>query len=101
MNLYAWIKRYEKKTGNKFNPFPSAQIEFDEVNGFCTWEKDGDILYVSDTCGNGRYWEKFLDQKAKELNCKSIKFATTRQPTIFTRKYGYKIVGYVLEKEVH
>jgi hypothetical protein len=100
MQLYDWLMLYERKTGHKFNPFLGAMIEFDEEKGFCTWKQDGKTLLAADVCGDGRHWDGFLQAKAKELGCTKIKFGTYRNPAAFTRKYGYKVVGYILVKEV-
>ena len=100
MNPTEWLNFYEKKLGHKFCPFPNSNFEFDEEKGFCFWEQDGETLMIGDTCGDGRYFFNLLNTKAKELGCTRLKFGTYRKPNAFTRKYGFKITGYILEKEV-
>jgi hypothetical protein len=101
MKLQEWIAFYEKKLGHKFKPFPNSIFEFNEEKGFCVWKQDGKTLMAGDVTGDGRFWDDFLQNKAKELGCKKIKFGTYRKkPTAFTRKYGYKVVGFLMEKGV-
>jgi len=99
-NLCEWIAFYEKKTGNKFDNFPNSNFEFNEEKGFCNWMVDGDTLYIGDTAGDGVFWDALMQSKAKEIGCKFIKFGTPRNPNTFIRKFKYKVVGFILEKDV-
>ncbi|MBP2644499.1 MAG: hypothetical protein H6Q67_2386 [Firmicutes bacterium] len=100
MTKKKWLQFYEAKLGHKFNPFPDSNFEFDEEKGFCIWKQDGDTIMAGDVTGDGRYWDNFLQEKTRELGCKKIKFGTYRKPFGFIRKYGYHIVGFIMEKEV-
>lgn len=100
-DLQEWIKFFEKKASCKYTPLPGSQLEFDELQGFCNWKQDNDIMYIGVTCGNGMYWNNFIQLKAKELGCKTLRFGTYRNPATFIRKFGYKVVGYILEKDVN
>jgi len=100
MTLDEWLEFYENKLGHKFNPFPDANFVFDAEKGFCVCKQDGDALLVGDVTGDGRYWDTFLQTMARELGCKRIKFGTYRKPGAFVRKFGYHIVGFIMEKEV-
>ena len=57
-------------------------------------------LFVWYAIGDGRKIDKHLYLLAKLLQCKEIEFITKRNPEAFTRKFGYKIKGYLLSKEV-
>jgi hypothetical protein len=103
--LSDWISHYERKTGETFRGWPHAELAFDAECGFCVSIQDGDILLIGEVCGNGRYWLRFLVQKARELGCTKVRFGTYRNPAAFTRKYGFEVTGFidgmhVLEKGV-
>lgn len=73
-----------------------------EVNdhGFCVWRTHKDKLILINVYGDGRYWDEWAEQKAKNMNKKSILFATKRNPEGFERKYKYKVTGYILERSI-
>lgn len=105
MTLYDWLKLYHKKTGEYPNGWPGSDFVFDEERGFCVSIQDGDVLIIGEVCGGGRFWLRWLNQKAKELGCSKLRFWTQRNPAAFARKYGFTLTGfvdghYVLEKEV-
>lgn len=105
MTLYEWIKLYNKKTGEYPNGYPGSEFIFHEEHGFCVFIKDNDVLIVGEVCGDGRYWLKYLIQKAKQLSCTKLRAATKRNPTAYSRFFGAKMVGfsdgnYIFEKEV-
>jgi len=105
MTLYEWLKLYHRKTGEYPNGWPCSDFKFEEEHGFCVYIPDGDILIIGEVCGDGLYWHKYLNRKAKELGCKTLRFWTKRNPVAFIRKYGYSLTGFVdghhiLEKEV-
>jgi len=95
-----WLEDYFRKSGD---------TELLDGNllllpyGFIIYEVDGDVLgllHVYATKGSGKKMDKFINSLAKEIGAKKIRFATRRRPEGFVRKYNYKVVGYVLEKEV-
>jgi hypothetical protein len=99
-----WLEDYFKKSGD---------TEIDKSGnlvvlpfGFCVWtiNENGDLLllqvYVTKGQGNGRKMDAFTIELAKRISAKKIVFATKRNPKGFIRKYGYNLVGYILEKEV-
>jgi hypothetical protein len=91
------IEKYLKKSGDLFI-YEDNLIENDQ--GFMSWKIAEDKLVLLNVYGNGKYWDTFSIELAKKLGLKSILTATRRSPKAFTRKFGYKITGYILEKEV-
>ena len=69
-------------------------------NGFCIYRVTDKKLILINVYGNGKFWNKWAEDKARELNLKTILFATKRNPKGFHRKYNYNIVGYILERDL-
>lgn len=91
------IRDYLKRSGDE--KIEDGEVEVDE-NGFCIWRVHEDTFILVQVYGNGSFWNKWAELKAKELNMKTILFATKRNPEPFCRKHKFKITGYVLERPV-
>ena len=91
------IEKYLEKSGDQFI-YEDNLIEND--HGFMSWKIAEDKLVLLNVYGNGKYWDEFSIALAKQLGLKGILTATRRSPKAFTRKFGYKITGHILEKEV-
>lgn len=75
---------------------------YENDQGFITWgTKDDDTLVLYNVYGNGVYWDKFSENLAKKFGFNKIMTATRRSPKAFKKKYGYRVTGYILEKEVN
>lgn len=69
--------------------------------GFVSYTITKDNVFVINQCyGSGKYWDDYCANKAKELHCSKIRFATKRNYKGFEKKYKYNMIGYILEKEV-
>lgn len=92
------IEDYLKKSGDE-KIFLNNLIE--NENGFASYRISGDTLVLLNVYSkNGDYWNGKFMKIARENGCKKIKFGTRRNYKGFVRKYNYKLVGYILEKEV-
>jgi len=91
------IKKYLDKSGDSF--IYEDNIVVNE-HGFMSWNIKENKLVLLNVYGNGKYWDDFSITLAKKLGLKGILTATRRSPKAFTRKFGYKITGHILEKEV-
>lgn len=91
------INKYLEKSGDD-----SVDTEnlIENEKGFMSWGVNLDSLILSSVYGDGKYWDKFSIELAKQLGLKKIVIATRRSPKAYQRKYGYKLTGYLLEKEV-
>lgn len=69
-------------------------------HGFLTWKIHEDKLVAVQVYGDGKYWDAFLNELAKLIGLNKIMMATKRNPKTFERKFGYKVTGHILEKEV-
>jgi hypothetical protein len=96
-----WIDLYNRKSNQPFHIPEGHRLLADLEKGFLSFEVDGEVLYVGVVSGDGRYWNEIIDQLAHKYHCKEIRFGTLRKsPAAFTRKYGYKVVGFLLGKQV-
>lgn len=95
MTLYDWIQFYYKKTGEYPNAYPGSEFIFHEEHGFCVFIKDDDVLIVGEVCGDGRYWLRYLTNKAKEFGCTKLRAATKRNPAAYSRFFGAELVGFL------
>ena len=69
-------------------------------HGFCVYRSDGENLILVNVYGDGKYWDNWATEKAKELELDYVFFATKRNPKGFVRKYGYEVEGYILRRKV-
>jgi len=92
------LQRYLEKSGDTELSEGTNLIENDK--GFMTWRIHKDSFVGVNIYGDGHYWDAFANELAKHLGLKKLMFATKRSPKVFEKNYGYKITGYILEKEV-
>lgn len=91
------IDNYLLKSGD--TEIGNGTLEENE-NGFCVWKTNGDALLLVNVYGNGSFWNKWAEIKAKSLNMKRIVFATKRKPVAFIKKHGFEISGYIMARPV-
>lgn len=96
-----WVKEYLKKSGDE--KLPDGKLEILPY-GFLIWglNQSGDFVIVAVYAvnGYGKAMYSFINSLAKKYGCKKLVFATQRRPEPFIRKYGFRLKGYILEKEV-
>ena len=92
-------ERYLKKSGDDYI---ETENLIENEHGFMSWKVDGDKFVCMNVYGNGKYWDEYMNELAKQLGCKKILGGTTRKAgwKAFERKYGFKLRGYIFEKEV-
>ena len=69
-------------------------------HGFCVYKFHEDSLVLLNVYGDGEYWNSWATEKAKQSNIKKILIGTKRSPKGFTKKFGFKVTGYILERTV-
>jgi len=69
-------------------------------HGFMSCKVLNETLVAYQVFGDGEYWNGQLNEMAKDLGLRRIRMATIRNPKAFERKFGFKLIGYILEKEV-
>ena len=86
-----------------FNRSGDTELGFgwseENEHGFCVWRVQDDKLILVNVYGDGKYWDKWADDKAEAMELEDILFATKRNPAGFVRKYGYEVTGYILERK--
>ena len=92
---FSIIQDYFKRSGDE--RLQDGNKEENE-HGFCIWRASGDSLILVHVYGDSNYWDKWADDKAKELGLRSIMFATKRNPGAFLRKYNYRVIGTMFER---
>lgn len=91
------IEKYFLKSGDNVI---HGEMIVHEGHGFTSLQMAEDRLIVMSCFGDGGYWDKFHVELAIALGLKKIMFGTRRNYKAFERKFGYKKIGYILEKEV-
>jgi hypothetical protein len=103
LTLEEMKEKYYKKSG-KAHIEDYLSIWYSENVGFFSYQiietEEGNILMVPDAFGNGIELYKEAELLARENKCIKLLGGTTRAPKLYTEKYGFKIVGYILEKEL-
>ena len=79
-----------------------AEYAESDEHGFMTYNllPDLGLMVIVQCYGDGVYWNDRATEIAQSHGFKSIKFATKRSPKGFERKFGYRVVGVILEREV-
>lgn len=94
------IKYLEKSgdSGIRRNP---DNVVVRREQGFCVYRVVGRrFIIVALYSKDGTFWNDFTNGMAKQMNCDTIFFTTQRDPKAFIRRYGFKIAGYVMTREV-
>lgn len=92
------LQDYYQRSGDNYLVEGHTQISTE--HGFCVWDYNDTHLVLIHVYGDGQYWDTWAETKAKELNLDKILFATRRNPEGFCRKYKYKVIGHILEREI-
>jgi hypothetical protein len=90
-------ERYLKKSGDDYI---ETENLIENEHGFMSWRVHRDKFVCMNVYGNGRYWDDYMNELAKQFNCKSIVTSTSRSYKAYERKFNFKLKGYILEKEV-
>ena len=92
------LEKYLSKSGDD-KIYTDNLIE--NQHGFMSWKVHGTDLVLLNVYGDGKYWDVFSIELAKKLGLKKILIATKRSPRAYTKKFGYQVTGYLMEKEVN
>ena len=91
------IERYLEKSKDKHI---ETENLIENEHGFMSWTTFEDYLVAVQVYGDGEYWNRYLDELAKELGYDKILIGTKRNYKGFERKFGFKLTGYLLERRV-
>ena len=89
----------------RFKEKANSDLDFTNLieneHGFMSWKVDGEHFVCLSAYGDGVYWDKYMNGLAKQLGCTKVLTSTQRKSyKAYVRKYNFKLVGYILEKEV-
>ena len=86
------ISLYEKKTGEAFQNKEGFRLFFLPERGFCQMRIDGELLMLSQLCGDGHFWVDHSRLLASVVGCKAIgTFAVRKNIEAFIRLWGYRV----------
>ena len=94
---YSGVEDYFNRSGDEKLSPGSVETYKD---GFCVWRIHDDSLVLVNVYKYGEYWNQWATKKAKERGLKKVMFATKRNPEGFERKFGFKLTGYILERDI-
>jgi hypothetical protein len=92
------IERYKRKSGD--SKIGGKFAVEDSLHGFATFDLRSDCIVLHCIYGDGRYWVEYFMKMAKDRGLPFLRAATRRNPKAIQRRLGFRVVGYVMEKEV-
>ena len=66
MDLFQWIAKYERKTGEKFERDERFELFFLPEKGFCEIGQLKDMLVANQCCGDWLFWRDKINSAARE-----------------------------------
>lgn len=96
-----WLKWYQERTGCEDLKLASDElIFFHPEHGFITYFTHEDCIEIHHLCGDGKFWQNFLQRVSQFEGAKKIRAFTRRNPKAWIRKYGGHIRGYYMEVDI-
>lgn len=92
--LQEWIKQYEEKTNDKFNLPEGYNLMWLPERGFSISKIDPEqgILFIYETCGDGRFWFDVAKVQAGNLDMRCICTIVNRPLKAYIRGMGGEIL---------
>ena len=95
-----WIREFYRKSGYD-DAMLDTQLLFPLPHGgFFTVECRDKAMVVMTAAAPGKELAVAVEDLARKLGYKKIVFETKRNPKAWERLLGYKLAGYVMEKEL-
>lgn len=89
--LNDWIKKYESKTKEKFEPKQGFELVYFPEHGFAEICVKENSIFVWQLCGDARWWFNALTAVVRQMRLKYITSLIIRKVRPFIRIFGYKI----------
>lgn len=86
---------YLKRSGDE--KLPDGEL-IENKHGFCVYRYRDDAFVLAAVYGDGAYWNKWAEDKAKSRGLNKIMCATKRSPNAYIKKHGYHVVAHLLER---
>ena len=91
-DLQKWIRKYENKTGEKFEPSNGFKLFFFPNRGFAEYAYTQDMVIVRQMCGDSLFWKQLSECLAISMCCKMIgSYCIRRNIEAYIRLFGYRI----------
>lgn len=100
-DVLKYLTKYLEKSKDTVDDIVLDSVEVNEKGFISFLVRNDKKLVVFHVYGDGKYWQSRLEEIAKQNGCNVILTSTRRSPKSYARKYGYGVVGYVLEKRVN
>lgn len=69
-------------------------------HGFMIWSVNGTEFHILQCYGDGKYWDDISTNMARTMGLKKVVFTTRRNPETYKRRFGFRLHGYIMSKEV-
>ena len=90
--LEEWIDIYEKRTGEKFDRSNKYNLFYLPDKGFCKVGQIDNMVIVSQTAGDARFWCNIVSEAAKESGLtRGGTWLIRKEVLAYIRLLGYKI----------
>lgn len=93
MDLFQWIAKYERKTGEKFERDERFELFFLPEKGFCEIGQLKDMLVANQCCGDLLFWRDKINSAARKAE--GIKVCGTwcirKEIKAYIRLLGYRV----------
>jgi len=80
---------YLSRTGD---PYIDKRNYTENKHGFASYEICDNHILVIQVYGDGKYWDKFFRDLAKEHGLQSYIFSTRRNPAAFSRRFNASVI---------
>lgn len=99
MTMDAWIKKYEKRTNEKFEPHPGFKLFYLPDRGFCEYKIDADkgLVMIYQLSGDGKFWRDYGLLLAQLTGCHHLGTICARDNI----KAYIRFWGYTIDHEEH
>lgn len=94
MLLEEYIAKYEKRTGEKFEPKIGFKLFYLPARGFCEYKIDTDknMVMIYQLCGDGKFWRDYGLLLAQMTGCRYLGTICSRDNIkAYIRFWGYMI----------
>lgn len=99
MTFEEWVEFYNSKNPqDKFNRHDNYMLLFDEEKGFCEVCFEEDMVFIGQTCGDGRYWRDKVEDVARQMGITHGGTVDIRSSILaYLRLFGYKITETIVQ----
>ena len=95
MDLFQWIAKYERKTGEKFERDERFELFFLPEKGFCEIGQLKDMLVANQCCGDLLFWRDKINSAARKAGGNAPAGTAGAGPAPAGRAPAYRMRGRV------